>query len=305
MNKFLKQSLLLIFLVIASICIIDAITSYISIKNANFSLENEPRFLVLGHSQTQHALNDSLIDNLENLSEGGEAYFYTYHKTKNIIQNNSSVHTVFIGFSNNSIDPKMTDWTWDEYYMGPRLEQFSALISIDDRSKLFFKNPTCYIQSMGHVIKTNLKDLAKGDLVFSGRLGGYKYAVNKKEKSMDSLNEEALRIKQLNDYNPLDLSYSNVNIEYLRKLINHCRSNEKKVILVRLPQRSDYAYWDNEQRYQRLRQKYFADVEYLDLSNFKLDDNEFLDASHINGLGAKRFSRWFNEFLIRKYNRLN
>lgn len=52
-------------------------------KYSNFKLKDSSNAVILGHSHTECDLDDSLIPHVKNLSQGGEAYFYTYRKLKN------------------------------------------------------------------------------------------------------------------------------------------------------------------------------------------------------------------------------
>jgi hypothetical protein len=80
MKKYLYKTIA--FLVILFILIVgfELVTAKLMVSNLDFKFENRPKYLVLGHSQPEHAFNDSIIDGLKNLAEGGESYFWTYHK---------------------------------------------------------------------------------------------------------------------------------------------------------------------------------------------------------------------------------
>ena len=126
---------------------------------SDFELKDYPKYLVLGYSQPEYAFNDSLIIGLKNLAKGGESYFYTYYKPKEMIKNNPSIETVFIAFTNVNIVSKIDAWTWDCYYMSSRLNRFSSLIDLNVQIKLAYYNLPCYSKSMTHVIKDRFSNL--------------------------------------------------------------------------------------------------------------------------------------------------
>ena len=84
---------------------------------ANFKIKESSRILIVGHSHSECAYNDSLINNVVNFSQSGESYFYTYFKTKKFIEQNPNIQTVLIEFSNNQIAFSMNNWIWAEKYM--------------------------------------------------------------------------------------------------------------------------------------------------------------------------------------------
>ena len=87
--------------------------SEIIIKNsANFKLKPQTKYLVLGHSHPECAFNDSLINNLKNLAQTGESYYYTYFKTIKVLEQNPSIEIVFVEFTNNQIYELMNNWIW-------------------------------------------------------------------------------------------------------------------------------------------------------------------------------------------------
>lgn len=223
----------------------ELVTTKLIIYNSDFQLENNPKYLLLGHSQPECAFNDNIIADFKNLALGGESYFYTYHKSKEVIKGNPSVKTVFINFSNNSIDSKMDAWTWDCHYMSMRIQNFGALFNLKAKLKMVFKNPMCFWKTTIFMLKERFLQVINNDLKLSIPLGGYKKLIKTKEIKTN-LNAEEKRIQELNNFDPNGTSYSNLNIDYLKKLISFCKSEGKNVVLIRTPQRNDDPYWQNE-----------------------------------------------------------
>ena len=54
-------------------------------KGSYFSIPNEIHSVILGHSHSACAFNDSIIDGFYNLSQNTEGYPYTYFKAQKII----------------------------------------------------------------------------------------------------------------------------------------------------------------------------------------------------------------------------
>jgi hypothetical protein len=294
MKSFSLQILFFLTLILLTGISFELITARQIVLNSDFQLKNNPKYVVFGHSHPEQAFNDSLINNFSNLAEAGESFFYTFHKTKEIIKNNPSIETVFIEFTNNSIDHKMDNWTWDSKYMSYRLERFGSLISFQDKLKLFYHNPKCFTKTLPFIIKERGQQFIDNNLIFSKKIGGFKIA---KPSNREKIIDKNVRFKNLSINTKKEFSFSKVNILYLQKLIEHCRSNGKQVILIRTPQRKDYVFWDNELLFQRLRKQYFGDVKFIDFSKIIFKNTEYLDAAHLNKEGAKKLSIFFNKIL--------
>lgn len=291
MKIFILRSITVLGILVILLTGFELITSKVIRSNSELQLNNQPKYLVLGHSHPEVAFNDSLINNLVNLSESGESFFYTYHKSKEIIASNLSIKTVFIEFTNNSIDKKMEDWTWDCNYMSSRFERFAPFIAAKDKLRLLSHNPSCFFSTFPLLLNERIDQLLKGDLNFSKKLGGYRVMNPKKAIVMDE------RLKELNEFDADTETFSKTNLDYLERLIHYCSKHNKRVILIRTPQRADYEFWGNEDRFQQIRKDRFADITFMDLSKFKLKDDEYSDPAHLNYRGSKRFSLWFNAAL--------
>jgi hypothetical protein len=104
--------------------------------------------------------------------------------------------------------------------------------------------------------------------------------------------------KNLGKESTIDSTYvSETNLQYLRKTIDLCKSRGKEVMLIRSPLHYRYQGYCNEQAYQRVLRSQFADVRYIDLSKFPLNNSDFGDLEHLSYHGALTFSNWFRTFL--------
>lgn len=300
MRKFLKKTIIFLLSLILLLFGVDWLSSKLIIEKSDFKLMSKPKYLVLGHSQPEHAFNDSLIEGLKNLAEGGESYFYTYYKSVEILKNNPTIETVFINFSNNNIAQSRDSWTWDCYYMAERLNRFSPLIKTEGKLKLAYYNLPCFTKTMLFVLKERWSNLLTQNLQYSKNLGGYR-VTSKLDSSREELKTPIMNhLKELNAFDPKAEKASKHNLEYLNKLIEFCKNQDKQVVLVRLPQQQEYRFWDNEIQFSQIRKQYFIELPFLDFANFPLKDNDFIDYSHLSFQGASRFSNYFNELLKNK-----
>ena len=257
---------------------------------SNFRLDKNVKYIVLGHSHPECAFNDSVIKNFKNLSQSGESYYYTYFKAREILKHNPSIETVFIEFTNNQIDESMNNWIWEEKYMNYRYPIYSPFISLSDKMVLAKNNFSGYMNALSLSLKYNLNKLINRDFNYSEIIGGYQCLGISK---VDSL--------IMNDRNSIvnshDNKISDVNLSYLEKTIEYCKNKGKNVFIIRSPQHKKYQGYSNEDFYQKIIRDRFKTVKYLDFAFFSLRNKEYADLEHLNYMGGKIFSIWFNEIL--------
>jgi hypothetical protein len=262
-------------------------------NNVNFKINQETVNVIFGHSHPETAFNDSLISKTENFAKSGESYYYMYPKVLRIIKQNKNVKNVFIEFTNNLVDESMNNWIWGDEYITSRYLTYSPFISVGDQLILLRKNPKTYLEYFTSSLKTNFNRVVEKDYVFSRfeKFGGYN---SLKESKLDSL----IKANQNNPIKKLENhKISNVNIEYLEKIISLCKENNKKVYLIRSPQHSLSPELNNEDFFKEIILNRFKDVDFLDFNNFPLSSIEYRDFGHINHKGAKVFSLWFDSII--------
>jgi hypothetical protein len=291
MRAFLRKTIstLIIFIIglLTFIFIVHIIVKY----NSNFKIKADIKYIILGHSHSECAFNDDLITNFKNLSKSGEAYFYTYHKVKEVLSENK-IDAVFIEFSNNQISKLLDEWIWEFETMNKHFPWHSPFMKKSDILFLYNKNNKDFLKTISTSTRHNLTRILSFDYSISDKYGSYKRLernkvselINKRKTNDDTLNENQ--------------NISTFNIKYLEKIINFCNKKKTKVYLIRSPQHGYYSRL-NERTFLEIKNNTFKNVEFLDFDNFPLKDEEFGDFGHLNYKGARVFSLWFNE-LIKK-----
>lgn len=254
------------------------------------SIDSKNHLLVLGHSHSECAFNDTLINGLVNYSQSGESYFYTYAKIKLIVDSNPQIDRVFIEFSNNQIDKKMDDWVWGDECLTFRFPMFASFMETDDFKLLLQNNRKSFVKSLVPWFQNNINYIFKR-FERSNEIGAYLYLERQKVDSTIIVDSSNSIINK-----PL-AKISESNILYLQKIISYCRQRRIKIFLVRSPQHENYAGFENEVPFQNIRKKYFSTIEFLDFAKFPLPNDKFGDLEHLNHKGAKIFSIWFNNLL--------
>jgi hypothetical protein len=290
----MKKVLLKIGLFISCVLVIIIVgmaSLYYTIDSGNYyKLNKKYDNLIFGHSHTECAFNDSLINKTLNLSNSGENMFYTYFKIKKIVENNK-VKNVFVSFTNNYIEYSSdTVEIWKERYLDKWYTKYGAYMNYEDVSILLKNNPRGLLNVQSITAKKYLTFLIrnKKSIITDLTWGAFRYS---KRAKLDSL----LKTKPVQD-KMTSFRYSEYGLQYLDKIIKLCKENNVNVYLLRSPVHSS---WDrsNEVYFQKLVHGRYSQIPFLDFCNYSLPTTYYGDRSHLNYKGARVFSVFFNDLL--------
>jgi hypothetical protein len=152
---------------------------------------------------------------------------------------------------------------------------------------LFSKNPKSVLNAESLSLKKNfdfLTDTSENYIKYTG-WGGYKPQVG------SSGNQEKFFLKF-----PI-AETSEINVKYLKSIINYCSDKKVKAILIRCPIHHKNKVLQNEATFNKIRSSVFSNIEFIDFKDFPLNDSDFYDLGHLNYNGAKKFSIYFNKML--------
>jgi hypothetical protein len=294
MKKFLTQLFFFLAITIGLIAITTVALELYIAKKARFKCRPDAEYIVLGNSHPEQAYNDSLIDHFQNIGQAAETYLYTYIKTKEIIDQNKQIKTVFIEYSNTDLLSAWNKYIWGSGVMFWRYPLYSPFMSIKEKSVLAVNNFSGLNSSLSFSLKENMIRIVHHDLDYSKAIGGFLYNEREKVDSLlahSNIQEEFQSLKKHQD------EISTYNVTCLSNLVAYLKANNKRVILVRSPLHKAYSGLANEEVYEKILHTQFADVEYLDFGSLPLANSDFVDLEHLNFRGARKFSIWFNQLL--------
>ncbi len=287
MKKFLRKVLGFISVLLLIFLLVFGLNRYFS----DFRIDPKNTTLIIGHSHSECAYNDSLIFGVSNYSESGETYFYNYIKVKKLIEQNPHIDRILIEFTNNQIKEYMDNRIWEDKYISYRFPKYVSFMNKEDINLLLKNNPNYFKSSFSVSFSSNFKMLFKR-LNYTTEIGGYKYL----ERNFTDSSEQEEESLTTEEQAAADL-ISVYNIEYLDKMITFCKENNVEVFLIRSPLNKNYKGFDNEVIFQYLLHTKYKEFEFLDFAKFPLSDEEFGDVIHLNHKGAKKYSLWFNEII--------
>lgn len=257
-------------------------------KRADFKVSDSTKYLVLGHSQPECAFNDTLIANLVNISQSGEAYFYTYIKLVQILKTNPNIKTIFVEFTNNQLLENKDQWIWNDVSLNYRYPKYSPFMNFNESMVLVENNFSGFLNSAILSTRSNVNRVWNQNYHFVSTIGGYKYldreyTVTEKSSNITSDEKMIAEIPSMK------------NIEYLQKIITYSKSHNVNVFLIRSPIYNHID--DTDIILNRVLQEEFPNVYFLDFVKFPLNNSYYADNLHLNYKGAEIFSRWFNDIL--------
>lgn len=286
MNFFLKKirkfSLIIITIVIGSYLANYFLISSFKLQDRNMSL------VFMGDSNVETSIDDSLIDNSINLAASGDSYLYTYIKLRKLIRDHKDqIDTVLVSFSPHNVFENDKIFSKSKIFSSyrihyPMMEQneINLLFNISSKSIIYS------ILSLPVEFFKNCFKILNHEPVFFGKY----VEINKKQvyKFVKNLNEN--KITKLKNY-------SDIEINYLNKIIYLVENECKTIILINTPKRIEILKHRSYQvnKYRQLYDSIYSHISLVDLSEFELDINDFGDLIHLNKNGAQKISNHIKE----------
>jgi hypothetical protein len=293
MKKFLFK--ICIFL-IPIVIIIITLRWYIQVEKSSVQHHKLPKnieTLILGHSQPETAINDSLLSNCKNFSQGGEAYLFTYAKLRYLATINPQIKRVYLSFSNNQISTLMEEWTFGDRYLQSKYTNYFYALSSSEQSLLWRTSFYSLVHAEYSIMKTNGINLIKNKGTIKAPLYWGDYLYLKRFKTDSLLKSNYLKTIKKNQ----KVGISKTNLVYLDKIVRFCNKKKIKLIFFRTPIHPKLFEILNEKQFQSIRKKKYASIPFVDAVHYPISNEAFGDLEHLNYKGAKKFSLYFNDLM--------
>lgn len=246
--------------------------------------------IVIGDSNTRNAIDDKIVTDFKNLSQGGESYLFAYNKLKYLLQKDNKIDTLLLAFApHNVINNNWIDGD-REGNLRYRMSEYFFIYSPQDHYQLIKGNPYSYFNSLHYVGESfynNIQKNKQSDLKF---LGGF--MPNPK-------------IQNTENYIPFpkkEAVFNKLEINYLQKIVSLCKDKNIHLIFITTPKnfrRSDFKNYDAPEFYQFYTQNY-SKTDYLNFNKLPLCDSCYADINHLSYLGAEEFSTFLKKNSVKK-----
>lgn len=287
MRKFLQRFLLFCFIIATGVFIVISVSSNFINSKIKYKLSSKKNILILGDSQTQCALNDTVLENSINLSESADTYFYSFLKLKKVIPRNVQIDTLILAYAPHNVSKTQDNWLIDESINEFKFPLHYFLFDTSDILNFGKIAPLQLIKNYPKVVSKNgshLFRIYKNEPINKFGIGGYKAIFHKLNENK---NEKPAYILQKKQYH-----YATIDLEYLKKIYKYCNDKNIKIILIATPFILNSA--SNEKlffkRYKSFAANQLPNAIVYDYSHFNMDKKYFADNVHLNHEGAKLFS---------------
>ncbi len=260
-----------------------------SSRQISWKFEPSKTILVTGDSYPECALNDSILSEAVNLSSSADTYIYSYVKIRKFILHNPQIRTVILGFSDHNLQSSDDSFfknaspgiaKFIKYYYLMEGEEFCTVLKAN--YNIVFKSlGSCYLKT-AFLAFTSFNGISYERLF----LGGYR------RLSVNKVAELLSEIKNPTNGNHETIGYSQVQIQFLNKIMQHCKEKNIRLILLNVPvhpefqkkMKNERTFFDQFCRQHKL-------VGYLwDYADYSLPDSCYADPEHLNYRGAEHFS---------------
>ena len=256
----------------------------------NFEIDNSKKTLFLGHSHPECAYDDSIIENSKNLSKGGESYFYTYYKLKNVLKSNPHIDRVFLEYSNTMLTKKMDKWTFGYQKMNAHLPWHASFLSQEDFNLIYQNSANDAFAVLSTSTRVNLLKLIFNKLSIDKDFGSY---VSFDRSFMPSIDISNIDGDNLDNRST---QVSQQSIRDLDRIVRLCNIHKVELLFIRSPQHTTFNR-QNEDSLMWYKANKYPQVKFIDLDAFPLQDKQFGDEGHINKWGAEDVSIWLNTLM--------
>lgn len=293
MKFFFKRLSIFIAIIICFVAGMIFSTKYFALANFPFKQENI-HTLILGDSHTQCSINDTLLPNSLNLSESADTYFYSYVKLKRMLKHNPQINTLILGYANFNITDNQDQWLQSENINSFKLPIYFFLFDQNDFSEFAKINPKFFVEFSGNILKRNFSHLYRiftQEKINEFGIGGFlalKKQMEKKEKSINNKNIKST------------WKQSEIDIFYLKKINDLCKIKNVKLILIATPTQEHSVSTHNSKQVAFWKSQ-LKEASYLEFSDYKLENDNFADNSHLNAKGAANFTTAIKQMIVNKY----
>lgn len=299
MRRFVKN-ILIFAIVLLSILGIQFAFLYYQKQGEEVKITNKN--IIIGDSNTRWSMDDKIIKGYSNFSTGGELYLFAHTKLK-ILTKHNKIDTLVLSFSPHNIINSM--W-WDDSVgspIGNRMANYYQDYTLENHLDLLCGLPKNYLKSLTKIGKVSVSSYFN----FVNK--------NKKENKLFRFGSYIPSIQNETEFERVPYIYKKPEItpqeiKYLQKIIEFCKENKIKLILIQTPKnylREDYSNYDHKEFYEYY-DNHLSGIDFLDFSKLQLPKNAYWDITHVDIVGAEYFSHFiqnkgFSKLLKSEFNR--
>ena len=284
MTRFLKKIVLYFFAFLTVLSLLCCVGFYLArVEILNHFPKTET--IILGDSNTERGINDSLLISSTNFSSTAENYRLSFYKLQFIHKQNKSLKRVILSFSPHNL-----------FFAFPNNHRHShsALIVLEPSDYSDYYSGNITLKRCFYTLNYGLKHLI--DLLFKNeiKLGGFTN-IAPENSQFEFWHTNFCKTLEESPVNEI----SGDQIRYLNAIITYCKKNDLEIQFLVLPKHQilleDSAYHANE--FVNFYEQHYREIPILNYAELPMNENEFQDPMHLNSLGAKKLTQKLAESL--------
>lgn len=252
-----------------------------------FELSSNKTVLVVGDSQTQADINDTICDNVHNVSLAHDGYFTMYNRIQLYVDANPQINTVILAVTPHTMSPVKDDFYHNFGYVEETTKHYLPFFDMKDWWILISNDPIDVLSAL----VTPLKFYLSPSQERIKEMGFYEAADYSHLK--EDIKSGAVRLIP----DSVEVDYGNdVTITYLHKIVDYCKEKKLRLIGINTPVLHGEKYFDLE-NYNTLMSTDFDGIEVWDDMDMEFPDSCRRDVNHLNRWGAEIYSKIIKERL--------
>lgn len=287
MRKFLL--IVFLFILVLLIFYVFVWTQYcLRMSKFSFEIPKHKTVLIVGDSQTQADINDSICENVYNISLAHDGYFTMYKRIQLYIEANPHVNTIILAMTPHTMSPVKDEFYHNFGYVGETTKHYLPYLSIEDWWLLLKNDPADVVSAL----VTPFKFYCTPSQERIKEMGFYESADYSHLK--DDIASGAGRLVP----DTTDVNYGNdITIRYLHNIIEYCKEKKLRLIGINTPVLHGEKYFDME-NYRKLLSTDFKGIEIWDDMDMEFPDSCRRDVNHLNKWGAEIYSKILHKRLL-------
>ncbi len=246
-----------------------------------FELPKNKTTLVVGDSQTQADINDTICSNVQNISLAHDGYFTMYKRIQLYVEANPQINTIILAMTPHTVSPVKDEFYHNFGYVEETTKHYLPYFGIEDWWLLMKNDATDLVSALVTPIRfylTPSQDRIK-------EMGFYDSADYSHLK--EDIKDGAVRLIP----DSMQVDYGNtITLEYLHKIVDYCKAKNLKLIGINTPVLHGQKYFDMD-NYHRLMSTDFKGIEVWDDMDLEIPDSCRRDVNHLNKWGAETYSK--------------
>lgn len=246
----------------------------------SFVLPKIKTVLVVGDSQTQADINDSICNNVQNISLAHDGYFSMYKRIQLYIDANPQINTVVLAMTPHTMSPVKDEFYYNFGYVEETTKHYLPYFNVKDWWLLLSCDPVDVLSAL----VTPLRFYFTPSHERIKEMGFFEAADYSHLK--EDVKSGALRLIP----DTTEFKYGNeITLKYLHEIVSYCKEKNLRLIGINTPVFHGEKYFDMK-NYRKLMSADFKGIEVWDDMDMEFPDSCRRDVNHLNKWGAMSYS---------------